>query len=200
MHKIGIIILAAGASVRLGRPKQLLRFEGKTLLERIAENALAPDLKTVVVLGANSEKIGKSVENLPVEIVFNKDWQSGMSSSIVVGLKHLLEIQTDLQAVIILLCDQPFVDKNTIYKLIETQKETKKSIVASEYAETIGVPALFTREVFDELLKLDKKNGAKSIIRKYAGNDLARISVPEAAFDIDTQADFERLKHKRPCS
>jgi molybdenum cofactor cytidylyltransferase len=182
----------------LGRPKQLLEFEGETLLERIVKDALASELKTVVVLGANLEKIKKSIENLSVEIVENENWQSGMSSSLVTGLKHLLEIKNDLEAVIILLCDQPFVDKNTISELVETQKETNKKIVAGKYAETVGVPALFKREVFDELLKLDRKIGAKSIIKKYAKTDLATISVPEAAFDIDTEADFERLERKRP--
>ncbi|MGI8668446.1 MAG: nucleotidyltransferase family protein [Aridibacter sp.] len=195
MRKIGVIILAAGASTRLGRPKQLLEFKGETLLERIVEDALASELITVVVLGANFGKIKKSIENLPVEIVENDDWQSGMSSSLVAGLKHLLEIQADLEAVIVLLCDQPFVDKNTISELVETQKQTNKKIVAGKYAETVGVPALFMREVFDELLKLDKKIGAKSIIKKYAETDLATISVPEADFDIDTEADFERLKN-----
>ena len=193
---IGIIILAAGASKRFGKPKQLLEFEEQTLLERIAENAIQTGLETVVVLGANAEKIGKSIENLSVETVINEDWQSGMSSSLVEGLRKMLEIKNDLQAVIILLCDQPLIGKNTILKLIETQKSTNQMIVASRYAETIGVPALFMQEVFDELLNLNKEIGAKSIIEKYAETDLATISVPEAEFDIDTEKDFERLKTK----
>ncbi len=194
-ENIGIIILAAGASTRFGKPKQLLEFEERTLLERIAENALQTGLKSVVVLGADAEKIKKSIKNLSVEIVVNEDWQSGMSSSIVEGLRKIIEIKNDLQAVIILLCDQPLVEKNTILKLIETQKSTNQMIVASRYAETIGVPALFMYDVFDELLNLNKEIGAKSIIEKYAETDLATISVPEAEFDIDTEADFERLKN-----
>lgn len=192
-ENIGIIILAAGASTRFGKPKQLLEFEKQTLLERIAENALETGSEIIVVLGANAEKIGESVENLSVEIVVNEDWQSGMSSSLVEGLRKMIEIKNNLQAVIILLCDQPLVDENTILKLIEAQKSTNQMIVASRYAETIGVPALFRRDVFDELLNLNKEIGAKSIIEKYAETDLATISVPEAEFDIDTEADFERL-------
>ncbi|MGI8542990.1 MAG: nucleotidyltransferase family protein [Aridibacter sp.] len=192
-ENIGIIILAAGASTRFGKPKQLLEFEKQTLLERIAENALETGSEIIVVLGANAEKIGESVENLSVEIVVNEDWQSGMSSSLVEGLRKMIEIKNNLQAVIILLCDQPFIDENTILKLIEAQKSTNQMIVASRYAETIGVPALFRRDVFDELLNLNKEIGAKSIIEKYAETDLATISVPEAEFDIDTEADFERL-------
>ncbi|MDQ3635736.1 MAG: nucleotidyltransferase family protein [Acidobacteriota bacterium] len=192
-ENIGIIILAAGASTRFGKPKQLLEFEKQTLLERIAENALETGSEIIVVLGANAEKIGESVENLSVEIVVNEDWQSGMSSSLVEGLRKMIEIKNNLQAVIILLCDQPFIDENTILKLIEAQKSTNQMIVASRYAETIGVPALFRRDVFDELLDLNKEIGAKSIIEKYAETDLATISVPEAEFDIDTEADFEQL-------
>lgn len=192
---IGIIILAAGASKRLGRPKQLLEFEGRTLLERITENALATDFKTVVVLGANAEKIKTSIKNFPVETIENENWQDGMSSSIVAGLKYLLEIRENLSAVIILLCDQPFIDKEIILKLIKTQETTNKKIIAGKYVETVGVPALFTKDVFDELLKLDRKKGAKLIIKNYAAqNEIATVSVPEAEFDIDTEADFERLK------
>ncbi len=191
---IGIIILAAGASTRLGRPKQLLEFKGRTLLERITENALATDLETVVVLGANAEKIKTSIENFPVKTVENKNWQDGMSSSIVTGLKYLLEIRENLSAVIILLCDQPFIDKEIILKLIKTQETTNKKIIAGKYVETVGVPALFTKDVFDELLKLDRKKGAKLIIKNYAAqNEIATVSLPEAEFDIDTEEDFERL-------
>lgn len=191
---IGVIILAAGASKRLGKPKQLLEFEEQTLLARIIENALATRLKTVVVLGANAEKIKTSIENLPVEIVENKNWQDGMSSSIVAGLNYLLEIKKDLSAVIILLCDQPFVDKELILKLIKTQKTTNKKIIAGNYAQTVGVPALFTKDIFDELLKLDRKKGAKLIIKNYAAqNEIATVSIPEAEFDVDTEEDFEQL-------
>lgn len=195
--KIGIIILAAGASKRLGRAKQLLEFEGKTLLKRITENALATNLKTVVVLGANAEKIKTAIENLQVEIVENENWQDGMSSSIVVGLRHLLKIQENLSAVIILLCDQPFIDREIIKQLIKTQEATNKKIVAGKYAETVGVPALFTKDVFDELLELDREKGAKLVIKNYAAlNKIATVSIPEAELDIDTEEDFEKLKSK----
>jgi molybdenum cofactor cytidylyltransferase len=191
--KIGIIILAAGASTRLGRPKQLLKFRDKTLIEKIAETALKTNLNTVVVLGANAEKIKTAIENLPVKIAINENWQSGMASSIVTGLEKSLEIEPNLSAVILLLCDQPFITKATILRLVESREETNKTIIASEYKNMLGVPALFSREVFKELLNLEGDVGARFLIKKYESENLAKISVPEAAFDIDTEEDFERV-------
>lgn len=198
--KIGIIILAAGASTRLGRPKQLLKFQYKTFIENVVETALETALQTVVVLGANAEKIKPEIENLPIEFVTNENWQSGMSSSIIKGLETSLEIEPNLSAVILLLCDQPFITKETILRLIAAQEKTGKAIVASEYEKTLGVPILFTREMFEELLNLEGDVGAKVLVKKYADKNLAKISVPEAAFDIDTEEDFEQLLERgQPC-
>ncbi len=195
-ENIGIIILAAGQSKRLGRPKQLLKFQHKTLIERIAETALETEFQTVVVLGANAEKMLPKIKNLPIKIVQNKNWQSGMSSSIVAGLERLLEMKNSLSAVVVLLCDQPFITKDTILKLVKTQRSTGKSIIASQYENTSGVPALFTKNVFDELLSLNAEIGAKSIIKKYSKKDLAGVTFPEARFDIDTEEDLKRVEGK----
>ncbi len=194
-EKFGIIILAAGESKRLGKPKQLLQFEEISLLERITKTALETDFQTVIVLGANAEIIKKSIEYLPVEIVFNEIWKTGMSSSIVKGLKKSLELNADLSGVILLLCDQPFVNKKTILRLVEVQIKTKKQIVASRYSETIGVPTLFMRGIFDELLELENDTGAKPIIKKHFDN-LAFSDAPEAGFDVDTVEDFEKLQKR----
>ena len=193
--EFSIIILAAGASERLGKPKQLLRFEKTTLLERIAQIALKTEFETVIVLGANAEMIRASLENVSVRIAVNENWRTGMSSSIIKGLKKSLETNPDLAGVILLLCDQPFVTEENISKLVETQKETGKPIVASSYENTIGVPTLFMREVFDELLKLKGDTGAKPLIKRRAEN-LAKVNAPEAAFDVDTAEDFEALKRR----
>jgi molybdenum cofactor cytidylyltransferase len=190
----GVIILAAGESSRLGRPKQLLEFQNQTLIEKITGTALTAGLKTVVVLGAKWEKIKPVIENLPVETVLNKNWKKGISYSIATGLEKLLEINRNLSAVIILLVDQPFISPETIFKLIKTQKETGKKIVAAEYEDTVGVPALFDQGVFGELLNLNETGGAKSIIKKYLPKDVAKISVPEARFDIDTEEDYRKIK------
>lgn len=194
--KIGIIILAAGESKRLGKPKQLLKFRGKTLLQRITEIALETENKTVIVLGANADKILGEAGDLTVEIVINEDWRSGMSSSIKVGLEKLIETVAELESVILLLCDQPFVNKETISQLIETQIKTQTQIVACKYENTIGVPALFMREMFDKLLNLTGDSGAKNLMVENSEN-LSTISAPEAGFDIDTTEDFEKLQKRK---
>lgn len=191
---IGIVLLAAGASTRMNnQSKQLLQFEGQSLLRRAAQTVLASaSQKTVVVLGANAEKLKSEIEDLPIQIVINENWMSGMASSIKTGLSALLEENQNLAAVVVLLCDQPLVTAQTINSLIDTFKQTKNLIVASEYNETIGVPALFAREIFNELLNLKADSGAKFVIKKQAAS-VKKILVPEAAFDVDTLADYERL-------
>lgn len=190
--EIGIIILAAGESRRLGEPKQLLEFEGKTLLRRAVEAAIETNFKTVVVLGANFKEIKVEIENLEVEICFNENWQNGMSSSLKTGLQKLIESAPNLSAVIVSLCDQPFVNSKVFTDLAETFEKTNAPIVASEYSQTIGVPALFSRSVFDELLNLSSENGAKTIIKKYLSRT-KKISVPQAEIDIDTHEDYRKI-------
>lgn len=189
-----MILLAAGASNRLGNsPKQLLEFRGKTLIRRAAENALASACaKICVVLGANAEAIKREIGGLQIEIVVNENWQSGMSSSLKCGLEKLLEAAPNLSAVVVTLADQPLIDSAIINNLIEAFSETQKPVIAGEYAETVGVPAIFARSLFDELLNLSADAGAKQIIKKYAAS-AGKIPVPEAAFDVDTREDYENL-------
>lgn len=179
----------------MGEPKQLLRFNGKTLLRHTTEAATDSGCRPVVViLGANAERMKKEIEDLPLTIAVNEKWAEGMSSSLKVGLTRILEIAPDLSAVVVMLCDQPLITDETISRLIETYKKTKKPIVACEYENTIGVPALFAREMFDELLNLRGDTGAKAIIKKHA-DKTAKLHAPEAAFDIDTPEDKLRISN-----
>ncbi len=194
-QKISSIILAAGNSSRLnGETKQLLEFQGKTFLRRSAEIALAANFHStiVVVLGANSENMRKEIEDLPVRIVVNENWATGMSSSIKTGLAELLK-EENLEAVVITLCDQPLVTTETLNNLCEVFAQAGKPIAACEYENTVGVPALFSSEVFDELTNLHESDGAKKIIEKYEGKT-ALVAAPEAALDVDTLEDYEKLK------
>ncbi|HEX8246621.1 MAG TPA: nucleotidyltransferase family protein [Pyrinomonadaceae bacterium] len=192
--KVGLILPAAGASKRLGNfPKQLLEFRGKTLIRRAAENALASECgKICVVLGASAGKIKREIDDLPIEIAVNEDWVNGMSSSLKSGLGKLLEIEPELSAAVVMLADQPLIDSTIINRLIEVFLETQAPIVASRYAETVGVPAIFARSMFDELMSLTNDGGAKLIIKKYAAA-VEKVRVPEAAFDVDTPQDYENL-------
>jgi molybdenum cofactor cytidylyltransferase len=193
---IGIIILAAGASLRMKEPKQLLSFEGKTLLRRAVDTSLQSICRpVVVVLGANFEWIKAEIADLPVEIVFNPDWQIGMSSTARAGIENLLRLAPDTSAAVIMLCDQPFVGTDQLHLFAAKFEQTNAQVIAARYDETVGVPALFSRSVFDDFKSLSGSGGAKPIIEKYRAS-LLTIDLPEAAFDIDTPQDYLNLKLK----
>lgn len=190
---IGIIILAAGASTRLGSPKQLLPYRGKSLLRHTAEAATASGCRPiVVVLGAQFERLAVEVQQLPVHIIENKRWAEGMSSSIQIGLKELQSIHPSVSAAVILLCDQPFVSASLVQQLIEVHHCTGKPIVASEYAETVGVPALFSHDLFPVLMTLQADRGARYVIQNRV-QSVACVPFPLGAIDIDTPDDYEHL-------
>lgn len=192
--QIGIIVLAAGASRRMKEPKQLLRFEGKTLLRRAVETAIESICKpVVVVLGANFENTNAEIKDLPVEICFNKNWQNGLSSSIKTGIENLQKIEPDISAVIITLADQPFIMANHINNFAEKFYGSQKRIIAARYNGTIGVPALFAKEIFDDFFEISGDKGAKLILEKRR-ETLETIELPEAALDINTRLDFINLK------
>jgi molybdenum cofactor cytidylyltransferase len=191
---IGLIVLAAGASTRMGTPKQLLLYQGRSFVCHAVEVAIASVCQPiVVVLGANAQRIKLEINHLPIQIVENQQWSEGMSSSIRVGLKTLNAVNPDLEAVAIALCDQPFISSQLINQLIEAYCLTGKPIVASEYAGTLGVPALFSRALFSELMALKTTEGAKQIIGKHL-HEVVGVPFPDGAIDIDTPKDYEQLQ------
>jgi len=193
MLTTGVIILAAGSSSRLGKPKQNLIFQGDTLLKRTIKTALAADTdEVIVILGANADVIKPTLTNKNIRIIQNDDWTEGMASSIRVGLSYLLKINPQMQQVILMLCDQPFADISIINQLINAAS-TGKSIAACAYNGTVGPPALFNKIHFDELLDLKGNEGAKKLLIKHA-QDSQKVPFPLGMIDIDTIGDFERLE------
>ena len=193
-QNIGIMVLAAGASTRMGAPKQLMLYRGKSLLRHTADIALSSCCRPIlVVLGAQANRMKPQVNSLPIETIDNPNWSTGMGSSIQVGIKALLKIHLDLEAVIILLCDQPLISPQLIRLLIGRYRKTAKSIVACEYAQTDGVPALFDHSLFPKLLQLTGQTGAKQVIQTHS-LEIARIPFPEGVIDVDTPSDYERLQ------
>ena len=187
---IGVIILAAGGSSRMGRPKQLLPYQGQSLVRHAAESALASVCdRVVVVVGSHADEVGNEVADLTLDVIENRDWQSGMSSSIRAGLEALTST-SELDAVVIMLCDQPFVRPDVLNNLVDTYRQSGTSIVASLYGTTKGVPALFSRKYFNELMSLAADEGARRIIASHP-DDVATIVFPEGAIDIDTPRDHE---------
>lgn len=192
-QKIGIIILAAGNSSRLGRPKQLLKHKESTLLKNTISEALKiQNSFLIVVTGANHDVIKKEL-NLPeVKLSFNSEWERGMSSSIVKGITELMLLNPDCEQCILSVCDQPFVTSSVFENLINQSKRTGKGIAASAYAETLGTPALFHQKYFHELLEFKGKEGAKKLIKKYA-DDVVSVPFEKGNIDIDTEEDYQKL-------
>ena len=186
---IGAIVLAAGGSSRLGAPKQLLTFRGETLVRRAAKAALESVCdRVVVVVGNHAQQMRQEMGDLPVLVVENEDWQSGISSSIRAGLGQI----SSQDGVVITLCDQPFMTAAVLNELISTHRETGRAIVASAYGTTRGVPAFFAPELFNELASLTKDEGARRIIASHP-EKVATVEFPQGAIDIDTPEDRERL-------
>src|SRR6266576_3774033 len=153
MPNIGAVILAAGESSRLGQPKQLVQFRGKSLVSRAIDAAIEAGCSPItIVLGSDSKKIEDELAGTGVAIVINESWRAGIGTSIRAGAQNLLSQAPNLEAIVLLVCDQPFVDARVIKGLIELRQKTDKSIVASAYSGTLGVPALFDRSCFQELL------------------------------------------------
>ena len=193
MQKIGAVILAAGESSRFGQPKQLVQFRGKSLVRRVVDAAKDANCSAiVVVLGSKREQIERELKETDAIVAENRDWRRGIGSSIRVGVESAVNQAPDIEAIVLLTCDQPFVKTDTIERLIATREETKKAIVASSYSETLGVPALFDRSCFQELLALDDETGAKAIILSNRER-VAELLFPEGKIDIDTAADYKKL-------
>ncbi|MEO6730547.1 MAG: nucleotidyltransferase family protein [Ferruginibacter sp.] len=189
----GLIILAAGASSRLGKPKQLLLYKGQTLLEHAIQAAANTEIKPVIaVLGANADLFTNEFENKKVQFVINEEWDEGMASSIRCGLEKLLKEVPDAEAVIFMVCDQPFVTAQLLTGLVAKYEATGKPVIASSYKNTVGTPALFDKTIFSALLKLRGDTGAKKIIKENLAM-VEKVDFPLGDIDIDTTADYKAL-------
>jgi molybdenum cofactor cytidylyltransferase len=193
MPIVGLIVLAAGASTRMGTPKQLLLFQGRSLLRSIAEAAIASRCHPiVVVLGSQADRINLEVHSLDLDSVVNQEWAKGMGTSIAAGMTALNAIESDLDAVVIAVSDQPFVGSDLLNRLVESYQATQSPIVASVYANTLGVPALFDRSFFTALMTIDRDVGARGLIEQNA-EKVVRVPFPDGAIDVDTPAQYQQL-------
>ncbi len=189
-HNIAAVVLAAGGSTRFGPPKQLLPFRGKPLIRCLVEVAIQSKSKaTYVVLGAQANKIQTELANLPATVVHNADWQEGIASSIRAGITA---IPPDCTAALLLVIDQPFLTTALLDSIIDRHLATRAPVVACSYANTVGVPALFDRTLFPELLSLQGDRGAKRVILAHA-EEAETIPWPDGAVDIDIVEDRSKL-------
>jgi len=189
------IVLAAGASRRLGQPKQLLRVGGEALIERAVRlAALAGAAPVIAVLGAHRERIRAAVSLAGAIAVFNSDWEQGIATSIHAGVRALDGCDPPASAVMILACDQPRLTAAHLRALLDAfASQPSPAIAASAYAGVLGIPAVFPRAVLGDLLALRGDKGARSLLSQ---PPCPVVSVPFAGgeVDIDEPGDLAGLE------
>lgn len=195
------IILAAGGSVRLGQPKQLMRTEvfdpeapGETLLARtvrLAQEAGAAPL--LVVLGAHAEAIQQAVDLSRCTIVENLQWQQGMASSLRAGITAVIEQIPAASGALLMVCDQPALSAAHLRSLLASHRAEREIVAASHYAGRAGVPAVVPRALFPALLALSGDRGARAIFEQ-AELPIRCIEFPGGEWEIDTLEDLNRIK------
>jgi len=180
------VILAAGSSSRLGTPKQLLQSDGTTLLRRTALAACSSRAGEIIaVLGYDAQAMTKELQGLRVRTVENSHWREGIGSSIRCAVGALGD---GCDCVLLMLCDQTKLTHAHLDTLIDTFARRPDHPAASVYAGSPGVPALFPRAMFGELLSLRGDSGAKRVLMA-CGTDLSLIPWPDGVYDVDTMPD-----------
>ena len=188
------IILAAGRSQRMGSPKQLLVFGEKKLIQHTIDAVKASSVnKIIVVFGYESEMISEAIDATGLQIDVNNDWSTGMASSVKAGMEVIADSGFTFDKVILLVCDQPYIEAKIIDDLLDQQRQSGKPVVASVYGGKHGVPALFDKSYFYLLKQLSGDEGARKIIRENLG-DVATIPFPSGEIDIDTPSAYEMIK------
>lgn len=189
---IPAIVLAAGGSLRLGQPKQLLRMPGsdEMLLTRAirlaGEAGAAPVL---VVLGAHADAIRNAVDLSQGTVLMNDEWPEGMASSLRLGIAAATELSPRVSGAMVMVCDQPAVSADHLRRLVRSHQADREAILASGYAGRFGVPAVVPSAMFPALLALKGDQGARSLFAD-AGTKVRAIELPGGEWDIDTPADI----------
>ena len=190
---IWTIILAAGESRRMGRPKLLLPFGERTMIETVVNNAVQSKADEVlVILGSNAEKIAERIEDYSVKTSVNPDFRQGMLSSIQWGFESLPE---DTRAVLVMLGDQPMIPSSVINRVIDAYEQTEKSIVLPVYNKRSGHPILVDMKYREEVKQLSPDIGLRALVHNHTDDILeVEVDAPGILKDIDTAEDYEQMK------
>lgn len=189
------IVLAAGMSRRLGRPKQLVEIEGKALIVHVVERALASGLDAVtVILGHEADRIRAAISNYDVSVRFNPDYTAGQSTSLITGVRAL---GAGTDAIVVLLADQPGIRVATIDALIERRRNRRSPIVMTAYGDVRSHPVLFGAETFAELRAITGDRGARDVIRSEE-NRVETVIDPRTSppLDVDTDEAYAEMLRK----
>jgi len=192
---VAAIVLAAGASSRLGQPKQLIELRGETLLARVLRLAAGAGASPVIaVLGANHKAVRASIASKDAICILNEDWEKGIAGSIRAGLDALESNSPDCSGVIVLTCDQPRLTALHLRSMLDRFSEQGENvIVASRYAGSLGVPAIFPRNAFSGLRALQGDRGARTLLAN-PPCPLVEVEFPGGEIDIDTPDDLAQLE------
>jgi molybdenum cofactor cytidylyltransferase len=192
--KLGVIVLAAGSASRMGKAKMLLPFKENPILIHILNEVKAIHPAAIcLVTGKYAVEIETVLDESDVVVEVNTEWTKGMSGSINVGLKKILETQPLLDAVLIVVSDQPFLDRQLLARMLDAYQHNGKGIVAATYAGIKGTPVLFAKRYFEAIEKLVGDQGARVILQTNP-EDLVAIDFPLGALDIDTEEDYHKLQ------
>lgn len=184
------VVLAAGESQRLGRPKQLLEWRGEPLVRHVARTALASGLSEVVVVtGAAGQAVSAALEGLPVKTVYNPDWAAGQSTSLVTGLRSLSK---DPGGVLFFLADQPQVPPTLVRSLVNLHRRTLAPLVAPQADGLRANPVLFDRVTFPDLLATTGDTGGRALFARFRPEWLPWHDA-SLLLDVDTEDDYRRL-------
>ena len=195
MSKTAILILAAGESKRMGKPKQLLPYNDTTLLSHTIEQTKSIDRSdTFVVVGAYFKEVFDSIrsQSKSITVIINKDWEKGMGSSLSKGIEFIRK-KEKYDRVLVTLSDMPLIEKNHYEDLMDAANNKAKRIIITKYKETSGVPAVFDKSLFNELTLLADENGAKPVIKKYK-KEVSEVFTETPFFDVDTKEAYQKLK------
>jgi molybdenum cofactor cytidylyltransferase len=181
------VVLSAGESSRMGRPKALLPIQGQKFIERIIRVIGQSRVgRTIVVLGHHADQLRGQIEHLPVEVVINPDYRSGQLSSLQAAIRHISN-DDRCDGMLVHLVDHPFIDVALVDALIESFFETKKMIVVPRYKGKRGHPVIFSRQLFDDLLNAPLEQGAKAVVNAHRQETLEIEWQDEGiTLDIDT--------------
>lgn len=194
-ENIGVVILAAGSSSRLGRPKQLLEYQDKTLLQRVIDMITSFNfVSSVLVLGAYADQIEEGTNLKNVTAVYNEQWSEGIASSIRLGVTASIKFNASLDGLLFLLSDQPYVSTGLVRELINRYKNDSHYITACTYKQNIGVPAVFPKRFFPKLRELKGDIGAKKIMMEHR-EEVKEIIFHGGDFDVDTAEDYDQLRN-----
>jgi CTP:molybdopterin cytidylyltransferase MocA len=193
MKKVAAIIIAAGSSSRLGRPKQLVLFAGETLLARAIRVARESGVEPLfVVLGANREEIEAGVDLSRAQIVLNRNWKEGMASSIRAGIDAVEKDTAEVDGVLLMVCDQPLVTEEHLRRMLAAFRQSGTSSIASLYSGKRGIPAIFPRQSFAELAALKGDQGARSLLSD-AQREVIEAALEGGEVDVDRAEDVLKL-------